>query len=306
MCNGDLKAHFPYMMEFQRIAILGPGFMGGSLALAAKRAKVAKSFSTWARRSETRGQLRDLGIFDSVTDEIADAVAGADLIVAATPASVVPAILQTASQAPGISDNVIFTDIASVKSLLHETISRDLGVDFPFVGSHPMAGSEKNGLAFAREDLFAGKVCVLTLPDEADAKQRRDVDRLARFWQAIGSRVLHLSPQLHDEIVARISHLPHAVAAALVLAATSKNPESAVAAATGYRSTTRVADGPDKMWAEIFCDNRDHLVSGIDDAIRELARLRDHLLSGDAISVQAFLAQARTERKAVLNRSTQG
>ena len=156
-----------------------------------------------------------------------------------------------------------------------------------------MAGSEQSGISAARTDLFDGAVCILTPTSKSNL---RALDEVRRFWKEAGCRIREMSPAAHDAAVARISHLPHAVAAALVHAALSKNPDAAALAGSGYRDTTRVAVGPEALWREIFLDNREELISAISDLQVHVGELKNALAKGDGEAIEAFLREARTLR----------
>jgi prephenate dehydrogenase len=183
------------------------------------------------------------------------------------------------------------TDAGSVKARIVAALEESLGGRF--IGAHPMAGSEQSGISAARPDLFDGAACILTPTPGSDPQA---LDEVRRFWKAAGCRICEMSPVAHDMAVARISHLPHAVAAALVHAALSKNPDAASLAGSGYRDTTRIAIGPEALWREIFLDNRDELLSAIADLEVHVGALKNALSRGDGQAIEAFLREARTLR----------
>jgi prephenate dehydrogenase len=164
-----------------------------------------------------------------------------------------------------------------------------------FVGSHPMAGSEKSGLEAARGDLFENAACVVTPTARTVPAARAAVENL---WTAVGGRLVHLAPAEHDRLVGRISHLPHSVAAVLVHAV-AQTPGADRLAGGGYRDTTRIAAGPPAMWAEILLQNREGLLAGIDGFAEKLAELKTILLSNDAPALENFLSRAKAARDAL-------
>jgi len=156
-----------------------------------------------------------------------------------------------------------------------------------------MAGSEQTGITSARADLFDGAVCILT-PTERSAPQA--LQAVSDLWSAAGCRIQQMSPAVHDAAIARISHLPHAAAAALVHAALTPNREFAALAGSGYRDSTRIAAGPENLWAEILLDNRKEVAAGISDLQGDLESLKSALTRGDRGAIEAFLGAARTLR----------
>ncbi|MEA3212130.1 MAG: cyclohexadieny/prephenate dehydrogenase [Chthoniobacter sp.] len=250
------------------LAIVGPGLLGGSIALAARhRYRVA----LWARRAEAVTELEAAGIGDRASTDLRSVVADADLVVLCVPVGAMPALArEVAAAARG---DALVTDVGSVKAPLCEQLGAILGGRF--VGSHPMAGSEQTGLAAARADLFADAVTIVT----PDARTELSATAaISGFWTALGCRVLQLSPGEHDEIVALVSHLPHLLAATLVNTVAAKNAQAFDFCGPGFRDTTRVAGGPPAMWAEILGTNRDAVgraVEALIENLREIVRLLD-------------------------------
>ncbi|MFA7233208.1 MAG: prephenate dehydrogenase/arogenate dehydrogenase family protein [Terrimicrobiaceae bacterium] len=217
------------------------------------------------------------------------AVRGVDIVVFCTS----PQAIEHSGNVLGgvIPASTPVTDAGSVKARIVAALEESLGGRF--IGAHPMAGSEQSGISAARADLFDGAACILTPTPGSDPQA---LDEVRRFWKAAGCRICEMSPVAHDMAVARISHLPHAVAAALVHAALSKNPDAASLAGSGYRDTTRIAIGPEALWREIFLDNRDELLSAIADLEVHVGALKNALSRGDGQAIEAFLREARTLR----------
>lgn len=191
-----------------------------------------------------------------------------------------------------IPSSCVLTDAGSVKS---GTV-RDLEAIFGgrFVGSHPMAGSERSGLDAAREDLFQGAAAILT---PTPRSQPAAVEAVRDLWQSVGCRVLEMSPAAHDDAVALVSHLPHAAASALVNAIHLRAPSASGLAGGGYRDTTRVAAGPPAMWSEILLENREPVLNALGDFSRTLDELQALLRAQDARALTAFLSRARDIRE---------
>lgn len=159
-----------------------------------------------------------------------------------------------------------------------------------YIGSHPLAGSEKRGMASARADLLSGAKCILTSSDDSDTEVYQ---RLSRFWQALGMTVFRMKPDEHDAILAGVSHMPHLAAAALVATA----PEAALPfAASGFRDTTRIASGEPALWREIFQANRAHTLAALENLLRELERLKGFIAQSDFEALEAYLGDAARKR----------
>jgi prephenate dehydrogenase len=193
--------------------------------------------------------------------------------------------------APLVSPRAIITDVGSCKEPVVKELSPIFADGGRFVGSHPMAGSERAGIEAARAGLFDGAACIVTPDFRSDAEA---VTTIHNFWQALGGRVLELSPAEHDEIVAMVSHFPHLLAAVLVNLVAEKNATALEFAGPGFRDTTRVASGPPEMWTEILRSNHTAVRASVEamiEKLREIATLLDH----DA-SMNALLTQAKTQR----------
>jgi prephenate dehydrogenase len=280
-------------MEFEKVAVLGGGLLGGSLALALNRDFPGLPVALWARRSETVAEARLLGI-DGATDDLAEAVKGADLVVLSTPVGAMAAVL-LAAQSAGLSSDALITDVGSVKAAPHRALRPLLArTGGKFIGSHPMAGSEQGGIGAADARLFEGAACLMT-DDEAVGEPL--TGRLERFWQAVGCRVTWLEAAAHDALVARISHFPHMMAAAAAKVAL-ENPIDARFGGGGLRDTTRVAGGNPVMWAEIANENREALSGVVRQGIAAMSEMLAMLEAGDQEALRGWLEDAKTRRDA--------
>ncbi|HEY3901939.1 MAG TPA: prephenate dehydrogenase/arogenate dehydrogenase family protein [Chthoniobacter sp.] len=271
-----------------RLAIIGPGLLGGSIALAARRAG-GFHVAVWARRAEAAAELEQRAIAEVASTDLAVVVRDADLVILAVPVGAMGALAR--QMAPLVSSGAIITDVGSVKSAVVKELSAIFQHRARFVGSHPMAGSEQTGLAAARAGLFDGAACMVTPDSHSDTAA---VAAVRGFWQTLGSRVMELSPVAHDEIVALVSHFPHLLAAALVNLVGEKHAEAFPFAGPGFRDTTRVASGPPEMWTEILRSNHAAVRAAVEamiEKLREIVTLLDH----DA-SMNTFLTQAKTQR----------
>jgi prephenate dehydrogenase len=273
-------------MPITNLAIVGPGLLGGSIALAARRAGGFRT-AVWARRGAAVAELEKRALAEVASTKLAAVVGEADLVVLCVPIGAMGALSREI--APLLRAGTIVTDVGSVKAPVVEELSAIFAGRF--VGSHPMAGSEQTGLDAARADLFDGAACVVTPDGSTDAAA---VAAVHGFWQTLGCRVLETSPAEHDEIVALISHFPHFLAATLVNVVTDRNAHAFDFTGPGFRDTTRVASGPPAMWAEILRSNRAAVRASAEamiEKLREIVTLLDH----DA-SMTEFLTQAKAQR----------
>ncbi len=282
----------------RRLAILGPGLLGGSVALAARERDVADEVSIWARRPEAVAELRDRGVAERVSDQLLEVVEGADLVVLATPVGAMPELL--AQVLPGLAEGAWVTDLCSVKTAA--VAAGDAAVaecgrgDIAFVGAHPMAGSDRTGFRHARADLFVGAPCAITPGDSSNSAA---VTGVADFWRRLGCRPIEMSAADHDRRVARVSHLPHLAASALVSASLAGSSGASSLAGPGFRDTTRVAAGPADMWAEILSENRHEVAAALQDYIEELGEVLANLRDMDNEGLHRFLDVARSRRAAL-------
>jgi prephenate dehydrogenase len=284
-------------MEFEKVAILGGGLLGGSLALALARQFPGTPVALWARRAETVATARERGI-SGATGDLAEAVKGADLVVLSTPVGAMATVL-LAAQTAGLSREALVTDVGSVKASPHRVLQPLLErTGGKFIGSHPMAGSEQTGIGAADEALFEGAACLLT--DDGRVGEPF-AGKLQRCWESLGCRVSWLEAAGHDALVARISHFPHLIAAAAAKVAL-ENPADGNFGGGGLRDTTRVAGGDPAMWTEIVMENRDALRGVLSHGIREMSEMLAMLEAGDHEALRRWLEDAKTARDASLRR----
>ena len=277
--------------DFPNITILGAGLLGGSLALALAALENPPNVRLWARKPETATAAVKLGI-SQATANLAEAVKDANLVVLAVPVGAMAALIKDALDA-GLPDGCLITDVGSVKKVVHRYVSPLLkGRDIQFIGSHPMAGSERNGLAAITADLFQNAACLLTNDNAAPAAQAA---ALERFWKTIGCRTSWMSAAIHDELVARISHLPHLIAASAARVCL-KDPSEGKFGGGGLRDTTRVAAGNPTMWAEIAIENREALSGLLRESIDDLREILASLEHADQEQVHQWLVTAKQRR----------
>jgi prephenate dehydrogenase len=283
-------------MHWPKVTLLGVGLLGGSLGLALKQRRLAGRVVGYVRRVASIAQCRQLGVVDEATTDLAVAVADADLVVLCTPLSQMRELARQA--APHLKRGAVVTDVGSVKACVVAELDPLISVaGAHFVGSHPMAGSEQTGPAAARVELFEDAVCVVT---PTAATQPEALRRISTFWADLGARVLQLSPELHDDFVARSSHLPHVVAAELAnyVLSPAHPKEQALLCATGFRDTTRIASSSPEMWRDISLANRQKLARVLGVFIEDLQELQLALERGDAKAVEEFFEVAKQRRDA--------
>ncbi|MEW5894378.1 MAG: prephenate dehydrogenase/arogenate dehydrogenase family protein [Candidatus Omnitrophota bacterium] len=277
-----------YQFLFKKVAIIGVGLIGGSLGKALKKHKMVKEICGVSRRKEALIEgVKDQAI-DYGTQDIQKAVVNADLVVLATPVNVLASMFE--SIAPFVRRGCIVTDVGSTKVSIVNTAHEALQTPSMFVGSHPLAGSEKRGVEYASAELFEGSTCIMTPVAET---HRAAVDRVRRMWTGIGAQVKIMSPGEHDEILAYISHLPHIIAYNLI----SSIPENHLAlAAQGLKDTTRVASSSPEVWSEICLANSRNIIKVLDEFVGNLSLLRKAVSEGDEKALIAELTKAKTKR----------
>jgi len=278
-------------MRIPTLAILGVGLLGGSLALAARSRRLADRILGVGPHPEALARARQRGLIDESFSEAAPAARRAQAIVVCTPVDcIVDHVLAAANAcAPG----TLLTDVGSTKAVIVRQLQGRLPTGQSFIGSHPLAGSEKRGSDYADAHLFAGRLVVVT-PAEDD--EPAAVHRVTAFWEALGSRVTLMTPEQHDRALAMTSHLPHLVAAAL---AGVLPPEQYPLTATGFRDTTRVAAGDTTLWTGILLHNREAILQALASFEGALAQFRDALVSGDRAAIDALLTQGKRGRNAL-------
>lgn len=251
---------------------------------------------SWARREETRRQLRaDESKIDLVCDDVNSAVTGADLVILAMPTGSMVDVISSIDAGVLIQGSLV-TDVGSVKGpVMNEVAPLVVEKGAHFFGSHPMAGSEKKGLPYADKDLFRGAPIILT-PHEGVSHAGDNQSRLTRFWESLGGNVSVRDAATHDQIVAAISHLPHLVAAALARSVLVDAPEAAAFSGGGFRDTTRVASGPEEMWSGILSDNHVAVSKGLGKLIEDLGIWKEALDNLDREQLRGFLSEARSLR----------
>ena len=278
--------------QVDHLTIVGVGLLGGSVGLAAKVRDVAGRVVGVGRSEATLARARAVGAIDTFTTDLAAGVAAADVIVVCTPVDRVANDVLAAAKAA--KPTAVITDVGSTKAAIVAAVNAKLPqCGARFVGSHPLAGSEKQGADHARPDLFEGRVVVITPTGDADLAA---AGRIERFWQALGATVVRMTPTDHDAALATTSHLPHAAAAGLA----GVTPlDWLTLTAGGFRDTTRVAAGDPDLWAAIFEANRDAVLESLDGFASRMDEFRRALAAGDRAAVARWLAEGKRVRDAL-------
>jgi prephenate dehydrogenase len=273
------------------VTIVGVGLVGGSIGLALRERKLAESVIGVGRRQTSLRTARRVGAVTNTTIDLTKGVVDADLIVVCSPVGRVVEHVRLAAQ--HCPEGALITDAGSTKQTIVAALDGTLPRGCRFLGSHPLAGSEKSGASYAQADLFEGRVAVLTPTVNTRAE---DFDLLEGFWSSLGSVVIQMPPAEHDRALAVTSHLPHAVSAAL--AATL--PEQLFRlSGTGFQDVARLASGSPDLWKQIFSQNRDNVLAAMDRFEEQLGRLRKAIESGDEKAVENFLTLGKKVRDAL-------
>lgn len=285
------------MRRLKRVAVIGVGLIGGSFAMALRRAGGVTSIVGVDRDAEALERAAALGVIDTAAGSVSEATQGADLVMVAVPVRAIGAVLHDVGLA--LDPGATVTDAGSTKGDVARIARAELRALFPrFVPGHPIAGRESSGVDSATADLFKGARVVLT-PEEDTAPDAVDVVR--GCWEAAGGRVALLSALDHDRIFAAVSHLPHLLSFALVSEFTSRANAAELFgfAAGGFRDFTRIAASSPEMWRDIALQNREALLDELDRFGARLAVFRSLIDKGDGPGLHRLMAEARASRQAL-------
>ena len=285
------------MRRLKTLALVGVGLIGGSLALALRRAGAVTRVVGFDRDRTALERGAALGAIDTAADSVSEAVKGADLVVVAVPVRAIGPVLHDVALA--LEPNAVVTDVGSTKEDVVRIAREELRERFPrFVPGHPIAGREVSGVDAALPDLFRGARVVLTPVAETTAEAVETV-RLA--WESVGAKVVTAEAADHDRIFAAVSHLPHILAFALVseIAARGNAQELLGFAAGGFRDFTRIAASSPEMWRDVSLQNRAALLAEIDAYAARLAVFRELIAKGDGKGLERLMAEARSTRQSL-------
>ena len=284
---------------FNRVALIGLGLIGSSLARAIKRHGLAGEIVGHARSKETRELALGLGFIDRAAVTAAAAVKGADLVVIAVPVGVTGAIAQEI--APALDAGAIVTDVGSVKGAVVDAVGPHIPDGVHFVPAHPVAGTEKSGPEAGFAELFEGRWCIITPPPGTDAEA---VTRVESLWRAVGSEVDSMDPHHHDMVLAITSHLPHLIAYTIVGTATDLENhlqrEVIKFAAGGFRDFTRIAASDPVMWRDVFLANKDAVLEMLGRFDADLTALQRAIRYGDGAALEEMFSRTQAIRRSIV------
>jgi cyclohexadieny/prephenate dehydrogenase len=285
--------------RFDCVALIGIGLIGSSLARVLRRDSPDTKIVACARRPETLAAVRRLELADDATDDPAEAAAGADIIVIATPLSAYAAIGERIK--PALKDGAILTDVGSVKQMAIRDLQPHVPRGVHFVPGHPVAGTEHSGPEAGFAELFCDRWCILTpLPETAPEA----VNAVARMWERCGMRVVKMSADHHDKVLAMTSHLPHLIAYTIVGTATdleeSLKSEVIEFSASGFRDFTRIAASDPVMWRDVFLNNREAVLEIVQRFTEDLTALQRAIRWGEGDKLQELFTRTRAIRRAII------
>ena len=284
---------------FNKITFIGIGLIGSSLARVIRRDGLAGSIVACARTEQTRQTALDLDLADSATDDVAEAVRDADLIVLCTPIGAYGVIAE--QMADALKQGAIVTDVGSVKRSVIEAVAPHLPVGVHFVPSHPIAGTENSGPEAGFDSLFEDRWLVLTPEDGTDETA---IEQVAELWRRTGSKIERMDPDHHDQVLAITSHVPHLIAYTIVGTATDLEDrlksEVVKFAASGFRDFTRIAASDPVMWRDIFLNNKDAVLEMLGRLTEDLSGLQRAIRDGDGDGLEALFTRTREIRRSVI------
>jgi len=284
---------------FNRLALIGMGLIGSSIARAARAQGAARSIVATARSAATRRRLAELGLADHVVETNAAAAEGADLVIVAIPVGACGAV--AAEIGPNLVPGAIVSDVGSVKGAVVRTMSPHLPAGVHFVPAHPVAGTENSGPDAGFAELFVNRWCILTPPSNVEPAA---VERLAAFWRLLGANVEIMSAEHHDLVLGITSHLPHLIAYTIVGTADElgqvTRSEVLQFSAGGFRDFTRIAASDPTMWRDVFLANKDAVLEMLGRFNEDLATLTRAIRRGDGETLFNQFSRTRAIRRAIV------
>lgn len=284
---------------FPRLALIGIGLIGASIALAARKAGAAGHIAIHSRRAETLRRAEDLGLGDSYHADPAEAAHDADCVIVAVPVGASGAVARQIG--PALKPGAIISDVGSVKASVVAQMAPLIPDHAHFVPAHPIAGTEHSGPDAGFAELFEGRWCILTPPPGTDANA---LAALERFWQALGSSTEIMTPEHHDLVLAITSHVPHLIAYNIVGTAedleTVTESEVMKFAAAGFRDFTRIAASDPVMWRDVFLHNRDAVLEMLGRFTEDLTVLQRAVRFGDGAALEALFTRTRAIRRGII------
>ena len=286
---------------FERIALIGVGLIGSSMALAARRAGLADRVVGSARTEATVEKALQLSIIDEGFSSAAEAARGSDLVVLCAPVGVCGAIAEQINAARAFRDGAILTDVGSVKAAIVADVGPHVPAGVHFVPGHPIAGTEQSGPEAGFAELFDNRWCILTPPESCDSTA---LGRLKSFWEGLGSRVQIMSPGHHDLVLAITSHVPHLIAFNIVNTAAHlervTDQEVIKFSAGGFRDFTRIAASDPIMWRDVFLNNKEAVLEMLGRFSEDLTALQRAIRFSDGETLHRLFSEARTLRRGII------
>ncbi|MDD3375639.1 MAG: prephenate dehydrogenase [Candidatus Omnitrophica bacterium] len=276
---------------FKKVTIIGIGLLGGSIGMAMKKNHLVHEVLGVSRRQATLGYALKKKIVDNATSNIVKSVRGADLVVLATPVQTILTLL--ANIGKHLKRGCIVMDVGSTKTSIVQAAEKSLPSHAFFVGTHPLAGSEKKGVEFSDPDLFNKSFCIITPTDKTNKQAKEKVEAL---WTRMGSFVKNVSPDEHDNILAFTSHVPHLLAYAMIDAVPGKYLEYG---STGLKDTTRIAGSSPQLWNDICMENSKNVLPVLDEVVKILSGYRKAITSKDETVLIEQLKRAKSKRDGI-------
>jgi cyclohexadieny/prephenate dehydrogenase len=284
---------------FEKIALIGFGLIGGSIARAARQQGLVREIVTTARSAKTRARVKELGIVDHVVETNAEAVKDADLVILCIPVGACGAVAQEI--ADHLKPGAVVSDVGSVKGAVVKDMAPHLPASAHFVPAHPVAGTEHSGPDSGFSELFINRWCILTPPDGTDPDA---VERLRAFWAALGAKVEIMTPDHHDLVLAITSHLPHLIAYTIVGTADElaqvTSSEVIKFSAGGFRDFTRIAASDPTMWRDVFLANKDAVLEMLGTFNEDLSKLTRAIRRGDGEALFEHFTRTRAIRRGIV------
>lgn len=285
-------------MQFKKVAIIGVGLIGGSIAMVLRAKGLCGHITGIGRSMENLGTAKKLGIIDSFTREIEDGVKDADLVIVAVPVLKTPEVIKQA--VPFLKPGAIVTDVGSVKAAIVEAVDAMLPEGIYFVGAHPIAGGEKSGCEAANVELFHGHKCVLTPSQDTN---KAALGAVKKIWQEAGAQVVTMEAEIHDWILASTSHLPHIIIYNLVNSVgdnANRRADLMTYSAGGFKDSTRIASSSPDMWSEICGMNKANIIDAIEGFQKRLENIKKCIQSGDLTSLAREFNKAKGFRDSLV------
>lgn len=277
---------------FKKVGIIGIGLIGGSICIDIKRKGVAERVIGYSRRIETIEKAIKKKIIDEYSEKVEEVIKNVDFLILSTPIGALEEYFKIIKK---VNPEVFFTDVSSVKKIVCDRVKKIIGKRAKFVGSHPIAGSEKSGIEFAKEGLFENKVIIITPTKNTERILK---ERVKDFWERLGGKVIEMSPEKHDRILGFTSHLPHFLIFVL-LSLAKKNKISKDFYGSGFMDTTRIGKSNPEMWTDIFFSNKKNILKYLDMFEKELRVLKNLLKEDKIYKLREILEKGKSYREKI-------